>query len=177
MQVYTETTDGSSIEPKESALVWHYLDADHDFGSFQAKELQDHLERVLSNEPVVVKCGHYIVEVKPQGVSKGLAVDKLIRTLVNNGKAPDFLMCIGNDRSDEDMFESINSMTFNTFLSPTIPEVFACSVGQKPSKAKYYVDDTGEVIRLLKNVTRISSQREDVSHGRVTFRDVLDFVE
>jgi trehalose 6-phosphate synthase/phosphatase len=66
MQVYTETTDGSSIEPKESALVWHYLDADHDFGSCQAKELQDHLERVLSNEPVVVKCGHYIVEVKPQ---------------------------------------------------------------------------------------------------------------
>jgi len=66
MQVYTETTDGSSIESKENALVWHYLDADHDFGSFQAKELQDHLERVLSNEPVVVKCGHYIVEVKPQ---------------------------------------------------------------------------------------------------------------
>jgi trehalose 6-phosphate synthase/phosphatase len=66
MQVYTETTDGSSIEPKESALVWHYLDADHDFGSCQAKELQDHLELVLSNEPVVVKCGHYIVEVKPQ---------------------------------------------------------------------------------------------------------------
>ncbi|KAG2578670.1 hypothetical protein PVAP13_6NG117100 [Panicum virgatum] len=177
MQVYTETTDGSSIEPKESALVWHYLDADHDFGSCQAKELQDHLERVLSNEPVVVKCGHYIVEVKPQGVSKGLAVDKLIRTLVNNGKAPDFLMCIGNDRSDEDMFESINSMTSNTFLSPTVPEVFACSVGQKPSKAKYYVDDTSEVIRLLKNVTRISSQREDVIHGRVIFRDVLDFVE
>jgi trehalose 6-phosphate synthase/phosphatase len=66
MQVYTETTDGSSIEPKESALLWHYLDADHDFGSWQAKELLGHLERVLSNEPVVVKCGHYIVEVKPQ---------------------------------------------------------------------------------------------------------------
>ncbi|KAL6900848.1 hypothetical protein ACP4OV_005524 [Aristida adscensionis] len=72
MQVYTETTDGSFIEPKESALVWHYLDADHDFGSCQAKELMDHLDRVLSNEPVVVKSGHYIVEVKPQGVSKVL---------------------------------------------------------------------------------------------------------
>jgi trehalose 6-phosphate synthase/phosphatase len=47
MQVYTETTDGSSIEPKESALLWHYLDADHDFGSCQAKELLGHLERVL----------------------------------------------------------------------------------------------------------------------------------
>jgi trehalose 6-phosphate synthase/phosphatase len=66
MQVDTETTDGSFIEAKESALVWHYLDADHDFGSCQAKELVDHLERVLSNEPVGVKYGHFIVEVKPQ---------------------------------------------------------------------------------------------------------------
>lgn len=112
-----------------------------------------------------------------QGVSKGLTVDKLIRTLVTNGKAPDFLMCIGNDRSDEDMFESINNMTSNAVLSPTAPDVFACSVGQKPSKAKYYVDDTSEVIRLLKNVTRISSQREDVGHGRVSFRDALDYVD
>lgn len=66
MDVYTETTDGSSIERKESALVWHYHNTDHDFGSCQAKELVGHLERVLANEPVVVKRGHQIVEVKPQ---------------------------------------------------------------------------------------------------------------
>lgn len=66
MQVYTETTDGSFIEPKESALVWHHQYADHDFGSCQAKELLSHLESVLVNEPVVVRRGHQIVEVKPQ---------------------------------------------------------------------------------------------------------------
>lgn len=53
-QVYTESTDGSFIEAKESALVWHYRDADPDFGSWQAKELLDHLEGVLSNEPIEV---------------------------------------------------------------------------------------------------------------------------
>eukprot|EP00250_Pteridium_aquilinum_P003666 c13976_g1_i1 orf=256-2544(+) len=67
---YTESTDGSSIEVKESALVWHYQDADPDFGSWQAKELHDHLESMLTNKPVAVKRGHNIVEVKPQGVSK-----------------------------------------------------------------------------------------------------------
>jgi trehalose 6-phosphate synthase/phosphatase len=66
MERYTETTDGSFIEPKESALVWHHQDADPDFGSCQAKELLDHLESVLANEPVVVKRGRQIVEVKPQ---------------------------------------------------------------------------------------------------------------
>lgn len=66
MKLYTESTDGSYMEVKESALVWHHQDADPDFGSCQAKELLDHLESVLSNEPAVVRRGQHIVEVKPQ---------------------------------------------------------------------------------------------------------------
>lgn len=66
MRLYTEATDGSNIEIKDSALVWHHQDADPDFGSCQAKELMDHLENVLANEPAVVKRGQHIVEVKPQ---------------------------------------------------------------------------------------------------------------
>lgn len=66
MQLYMETTDGSTIETKESAILWNYQCADPDFGSCQAKELLDHLESVLANEPVSVKSGQHIVEVKPQ---------------------------------------------------------------------------------------------------------------
>lgn len=66
MKLYTEATDGSYIETKESALVWHHQDADPGFGSAQAKEMLDHLESVLANEPVSVKSGQFIVEVKPQ---------------------------------------------------------------------------------------------------------------
>lgn len=66
MQLYTESTDGSYIEEKESALVWHHRFADPDFGAWQAKELQDHLESVLANEAVTVKSGAQIVEVTPQ---------------------------------------------------------------------------------------------------------------
>lgn len=35
LQQYTESTDGSFVEKKESALVWHYNAADPDFGSLQ----------------------------------------------------------------------------------------------------------------------------------------------
>lgn len=66
LNLYTEATDGSSVETKESALVWQYKDADPGFGFSQAKELLDHLESVLANEPVEVKSGQFIVEVKPQ---------------------------------------------------------------------------------------------------------------
>ncbi|KAH9330003.1 hypothetical protein KI387_002111, partial [Taxus chinensis] len=65
-KLYTESTDGSFVEEKQSAVVWHFQDADPDFGLWQAKELLDHLESVLANEPVVVKSGQQIVEVKPQ---------------------------------------------------------------------------------------------------------------
>ncbi|PHT90278.1 Alpha,alpha-trehalose-phosphate synthase [UDP-forming] 6 [Capsicum annuum] len=148
MKQYTEATDGSSIETKESALVWHHRDADLGFGSCQAKEMLDHLESVLANEPVAVKSGQFIVEVKPQGVSKGLIAEKIFETMAESGRQADFVLCVGDDRSDEDMFEIIgNAINSGIFSSST--EVYACTVGQKPSKAKYYLDDTTEVRTML----------------------------
>ncbi|XP_008800107.2 alpha,alpha-trehalose-phosphate synthase [UDP-forming] 5 [Phoenix dactylifera] len=157
MKLYTETTDGSAIEAKESALVWHYQYADPDFGSCQAKELLDHLESVLSNEPVSVKSGQHIVEVKPQGVNKGLVAERLLSTMCQKGMLPDFVLCIGDDRSDEDMFEVITGAVAGPSLSP-VAEVFACTVGQKPSKAKYYLEDTVEIVRMLQGLATASDQ-------------------
>ncbi|CBI15059.3 unnamed protein product, partial [Vitis vinifera] len=162
MQLYTEATDGSYIETKESALVWHHQDADPDFGSCQAMELLDHLENVLANEPVEVKRGHHIVEVKPQGVSKGQVTEKILSTMISDGKPPDFVMCIGDDRSDEDMFESISSTIYSPSL-PAPPEIFACTVGQKPSKARYYLDDSADVLKLLQGLARASSMKPKCS--------------
>lgn len=75
MELYAEATDGSYIEHKESALVWQHMEADYFLGSCQAKELLDHLESVLANEPVVVKRGHHIVEVIPQVSSFFISVN------------------------------------------------------------------------------------------------------
>ncbi|PKA53260.1 Alpha,alpha-trehalose-phosphate synthase [UDP-forming] 5 [Apostasia shenzhenica] len=157
MKLYTETTDGSSIETKRSAIVWYYQYADPDFGACQAKELVDHLESVLSNEPVSVKNGQHIVEVKPQGVTKGLVAECLLSMMRQKAMLPDFVLCIGDDRSDEDMFEVINSARADSSLSP-VAEVFACTVGQKPSKAKYYLEDSTEIVRMLQGLAAASNQ-------------------
>lgn len=154
MMLYTESTDGSFIEAKDSAIVWHHQFADPDFGSWQAKELLDHLESVLGNEPVAVTSGQHIVEVKPQGVSKGLVAEKLLASMVNRGMPPDFVLCIGDDRSDEDMFESITNAMGGSESPGT--EVFACTVGRKPSKAKYYLEDTVDVIHMLQGLADAS---------------------
>ncbi|KAF3792940.1 Alphaalpha-trehalose-phosphate synthase UDP-forming 5 [Nymphaea thermarum] len=171
MKLYTGTTDGSSIEAKESALVWHYRYADPDFGACQAKELLDHLESVLANEPVSVKSGQHIVEVKPQGVTKGLVAERLLSLMKQKGKLPDFVLCAGDDRSDEDMFEVITSAMAGPSLSP-IAEVFACTVGQKPSKAKYYLDDTSEIIRMLQGLATASELAARNSSSQLSFESL-----
>ncbi|KAF8399284.1 hypothetical protein HHK36_015149 [Tetracentron sinense] len=155
MRFFAEATDGSYIETKESALVWHHQNAEADFGSFQAVELLDYLEQVLANEPVNVKRGKHIVEVKPQQTSKGLVVEKVLSTMANSGKAQDFVMCIGDGRSDEDMFEKISGIASGPTLPPT-SGIFACTVGRKPSKAKYYLDDIVDVVKLLQRLATAS---------------------
>ncbi|XP_057417885.1 alpha,alpha-trehalose-phosphate synthase [UDP-forming] 6 [Lotus japonicus] len=157
MKLYTETTDGSTIEDKETALVWCYEDADPDFGSCQAKELLNHLESVLANEPVTVKSGHNTLEVKPQGVNKGLVAKRLLSIMQEKGMSPDFVLCIGDDRSDEDMFEVITSSMAGPSIAPRA-EVFACTVGRKPSKAKYYLDDNTDIVRMVQGLACVSEQ-------------------
>ncbi|GFP89728.1 probable alpha alpha-trehalose-phosphate synthase [UDP-forming] 11 [Phtheirospermum japonicum] len=163
MKHYSEATDGSSIEQKESALVWHYQEADPNFGLGQAKELLDHLESVLSKDPVVVKSGQQIVEVKPQGVNKGVVVRDLMETMRNRGKPADFIFCIGDDRSDEDMFEAIATSQAQHSL-PDTAEVFACTVGQKPSMAKYYLHTTSQVITMLQALSAASRPQTEKGH-------------
>lgn len=92
-----------------------------------------------------------------QGVSKGLVAKRLLSAMQDRGMTPDFVLCIGDDRSDEDMFEVISSAT----AGPSIAigaELFACTVGKKPSKAKYYLDDTVEIVRLMQGLASVSDQ-------------------
>jgi trehalose-6-phosphatase len=54
LQHYTERTPGSFIEQKEINITWHYLNADPEFGIWQATELHVNLEKILSHSPVSV---------------------------------------------------------------------------------------------------------------------------
>jgi trehalose 6-phosphate synthase/phosphatase len=71
------------------------------------------------------------------------------------GQQADFVLCIGDDRSDEDMFENIADAIKRSIVAPKTP-LFACTVGQKPSKAKFYLDDTYEVVSMLSALAEVS---------------------
>lgn len=122
LEYFTERTPGTYIEKKESSLTWHYRDADPNFGSWQAKDMQIQLEDVLSNLPLEIIQGNRMLEVRHQGASKGMVVEGVLRYLLDtsnpkNRKASmmvdqpvDFVFCVGDDRTDEDMFQVLRNL-------------------------------------------------------------------
>ncbi|KAG0200935.1 threalose-6-phosphate phosphatase [Mortierella sp. NVP41] len=101
---YTERTQGSFIEHKRSSLTWHYRMADPEFGAFQAKECQNHLENaVLSKLPVEILVGKKNLEVRPTIVNKG----EIVKRLMSQHPDAEFVLCAGDDKTDEDMFRAL----------------------------------------------------------------------
>ena len=62
---FEERTPGSLTETQEHSITWHYREADEDFGEIQASVLQEHLEKVLGNQPVEVSLDSKQVQVRP----------------------------------------------------------------------------------------------------------------
>lgn len=52
LQYFTERTPGAYIERKKHSITWHFRDADPEFGSWQANELQLHLVELCTSLPV-----------------------------------------------------------------------------------------------------------------------------
>jgi len=47
-------------------------------------------------------------------------VDRILKKLADEGNAPDFVLCIGDDRSDEDMFIAMEHVTFSPHLTTEV---------------------------------------------------------
>lgn len=106
---YTDRTIGSRIEEKKSSIVWHYRNADPDFGSFQAKECQSLLDNIMSQNEleVEVAVGKKNVEVRPLAINKG----EIVHRILYANPDTEFVFCAGDDKTDEDMFRFLSSMS------------------------------------------------------------------
>lgn len=80
-------------------------------------------------------------------MGKGIAVQSLIAAMKDHGSIPDFILCVGDDKSDNDMFEAITAPLSNS------AKIFACTVGRKPNLANYFLGDLGDVVKMLEGLT------------------------
>ena len=113
-QHYTERTQGSFIERKRVALTWHYRRADPEYGAFQARECRKHLEDTVAKKwDVEVMAGKANLEVRPTFVNKGFIASRLVDEYGSRPRQPpDFILCLGDDFTDEGTYLSPLSLPF-----------------------------------------------------------------
>ncbi|MBN1897785.1 MAG: bifunctional alpha,alpha-trehalose-phosphate synthase (UDP-forming)/trehalose-phosphatase [Spirochaetes bacterium] len=135
MELYVNRTPGSFLEEKDYSLVWHYRKADPEFAMLRLLELKDDLLHFTHNLNIGLLEGTKTLEVKNAGINKGRAAMHWI-----SGNKWDFIMAIGDDWTDEDIFISL-------------PEsAFSIRVGLYPTRAKYTIDSVTKVLSLLKKL-------------------------
>jgi trehalose 6-phosphate synthase/phosphatase len=146
-QHYTERTQGSFIEAKQIALTWHFRRSDPEYGAFQAKEAKKHLEETVATKwDVEVMNGKANLEVRPTFVNKGAIAKRLVdEYTADGGDPPDFVLCLGDDFTDEDMFRALR----NTDLPKE--HVFSVTVGASSKKtlASWHVLEPADVIATV----------------------------
>lgn len=100
---YTDMTPGSHIEKKRAAVVWHFRQASQDFATLQAAECKKDLESKFGQKsPVEFINGKCVLEARLKLVNKGRIVQGLVDKMrAASGKPPDFVLCFGDDVTDE----------------------------------------------------------------------------
>ena len=133
LEHFVDRTPGSLVEEKEFALVWHYRMVEPEFGEWLAGELVAMLEGMLAETELRAYRGNKIVEVKPIWANKGALATQLLEEYSDS----DFLLAIGDDRTDEDLFAELP------------PEAWSVHVGDGPTRANYRVPSVRHVRQLL----------------------------
>ncbi|RIA80605.1 glycosyltransferase family 20 protein [Glomus cerebriforme] len=139
---YTERTQGSFIEHKRSSITWHYRQADPEYGAFQAKECQNHLEgAILPKLPVEILLGKKNLEVRPTTINKG----EIVKRLLISHPDVDFVFCAGDDRTDEDMFRALrrSELSSDSYFCTTI------GASNKKTLAGWHVNSPEELIQAM----------------------------
>jgi trehalose 6-phosphate synthase/phosphatase len=132
----TQRTPGSLVEVKAAALAWHYRMADPETGARRANELRLHLNQLLSNQPVEILAGNRVIEIRPYGVHKG----RIVPALSPERQAATTIVAIGDDRTDEDLFNALP------------PEAITIRVGPGSTRARFRLDGVAGVRQLLRSL-------------------------
>ncbi len=204
-----------------SSIGWSYYSCDPEWGSLQASYLVAELGEALQSFDVrfealkgivegkrycIFDCNHSLYrqilifavlhnKVVPRKGHKGHIVKKILQDSQARNKVVDFVLCMGDDISDEKMFTvrspgypdaSLSSKHHLTrfhyfqsvinFAASSENEnsyAFNVAVGKKPTNASFYVDDASDVREVLVALSgdRSLRQRQASSTGLVPIQD------
>jgi trehalose 6-phosphate synthase/phosphatase len=141
LEKYVDRIAGTLVEEKDYGLVWHYRAADAEPGKIAARELKDHLRALTANLDVHILQGNKTVEIRMAGVNKRTGAFPFV-----TGAAHDFMLCIGDDENDKDLFG-------------ILPEnAYSIHVGLGGTAAQHTLPDVRGVVLLLNEMAHQCAQ-------------------
>ena len=135
LKLAVDRIEGSLIEEKDYSLAWHYRKANPRISERHIREIVNDLLNLTANSNLKVLEGSKVVEVKSANLNKGLTAQQWI-----SRQDWDFILAIGDDVTDEDLFRALPENAWSIKVRPGV------------SAAKFSLDSPDEVRSLLKEL-------------------------
>jgi trehalose 6-phosphate synthase/phosphatase len=145
LELFVSRCVGSFIEEKRNTLAWHYRNTHPDLGFIRSRELRNSLLQLITNTPLQVIDGNKVLEVRLIGIDKGATAQKLVSSM-----KPGFILCIGDDATDEDMFKALRETGYTI------------KVGSGNTAANYTLPSQIQVLPLLRRFI-LKKEKEQLS--------------
>ncbi|HVK97199.1 MAG TPA: bifunctional alpha,alpha-trehalose-phosphate synthase (UDP-forming)/trehalose-phosphatase [Flavisolibacter sp.] len=133
LDLFVSRCAGSFVEEKKSTLAWHYRNSHPELGFTRSRELRNTLLQMTANTPLQVIDGNKVLEVRMIGVDKGVTATNILNDL-----QPDFILCLGDDTTDEDMFRMLRD------------KAYTIKIGRGNTAAEFTILSQDEVYPFLK---------------------------
>jgi trehalose 6-phosphate synthase/phosphatase len=139
LERYVDRTPGSFVEEKDYSLVMHFRKVDPELAAIRMGEIKGDLHYLTANLNLDILEGNMVIEVHDATINKGSAAMQFVNQI-----NPDFLLALGDDQTDEDVFKILDG------------SAYTIKVGISPSQAKYNLPSVGAVRSLLKKLAGYS---------------------
>jgi len=136
LERYASKAPGAFVEEKAFSLVWHYRQTTNYYAQKNIAQIKRTLQPTLKKYGLKIFTGNKILEIKSPETHKGAAVKVLLK------KPYDFILVMGDDYTDEDMFTS----------SPKY--AYTIKVGPDNTIARYRIKNVPQVHELLYKIVR-----------------------
>jgi trehalose 6-phosphate synthase/phosphatase len=134
LEKYAGLTPKARIEIKPHSLVWHYRASPPYYAQKYAVVIKRVIKPLLKTYDLQLLQGNKVLEIKNPRISKGIAAQNWLR------RHYDFIFCIGDDTTDEELFE-------------VLPETaYGIKVGRGRTAARFRLPRSREVVKLLRTM-------------------------
>ena len=140
LDLFADRAPGSFVEEKDYSLAWHYRAIHPTLAATRVEELKEALAGITDDHDLSIMEGNKVVEIKLARVGKGHAAHRWISHADRR-----FVLAIGDDRTDEDMFE----------MAPD--DAWTIKVGHGSTHARFSVRGIVNVHALLARMVEVDA--------------------